>query len=75
MPAVSGAQHGFMGLVLSVKQGKRKLADVQPGMREKVKRAASEMTEQQVKDYTATPASNLPRRQRGPQPHVRARAT
>ena len=61
MSAVSSAQHGMMGLVLSVKSGKTKIGDVRSGIRKKIERMASEMTTEQLKDYTSTPVKGLPK--------------
>lgn len=68
MPSVSTAQHGFMGLVRAVKNGDRKLADVRPGIRGKVERAARSMTKEQIGEYTQTRTEGLPRHAPGTQP-------
>jgi len=64
MPATSKAQHGFMGLVHSVKSGQKKIEDVRPGVQKKVAAAAKSMTLEQVKDYTRTKTGPLPERAR-----------
>ena len=61
MPSVSKAQHGLMGLVRSVKEGKQKLSEIRSGLRPKVARMMGEMTMEQLKEYTSTPAAPLPR--------------
>ena len=49
--------HGLLGVVLGVKAGKIKLADVRPGIRSKVERMAGEMTPEQVAEYGGSKAA------------------
>lgn len=63
MPSTSKAQHGFMGLVRSVKEGKTKLSDVRNP--KKVGAAAKSMTRDELRDYTATRTEGLPRHAKG----------
>jgi hypothetical protein len=59
MPSTSKAQHGLMGMVLAYKRGKS-LDTFPSGVRKRIKRMASDMSEEQLKDYTSTKASDLP---------------
>ena len=61
MPAESKAQHGLMGLALSVKRGQTKLSEVPQRIRDKVARLSRTMSEKQLEEYTSTPTSGLPR--------------
>ena len=70
MPAKSKAQHGLMGMVLAYKSGKIKKGDLPPGVRERVVRMASEMTSEQVEDFTSTPSKSLPEH-KGQGRHIR----
>lgn len=54
-----------MGLVLSVKRGEKKIGELRPGIRKKVQRMAADMSEEQLKDFTSTKSSNLPKHVRG----------
>lgn len=54
MPSVSKAQQHLFGAVLAHKRGEN------PGASDEVKRMASEMTEQQLKDFAATKTEGLP---------------
>lgn len=72
MPAVSKAQHGFMGLVRGVKEGTTKLADVKNP--KKVGEAAKSMSRESLREYTATRTGELPRHAKGKAPAAKARA-
>lgn len=63
MPAKSKVQHGFMGLVRGVQEGTTKLADVRNP--KKVGAAASSMSKESVREYTATRTGGLPRHVKG----------
>lgn len=73
MPAVSKAQHGFMGLARAVKEGKTKPGDVRPGIRNKITSAAKSMSREQLREYTATRTGDLPRHAKGQAPPGRLR--
>ena len=59
MPSKSKAQHGLMGMVLAYKRGKS-LDSFPDGVRKRIKRMASDMSEEQLKDYASTKTSDLP---------------
>jgi len=59
MPSKSKSQHGLMGMVLAYKRGKS-LDSIPAGVRERVKRMAKDMSEEQLTDYTSTKTSDLP---------------
>ena len=67
MPSASKAQYGFMGLVRAVQERRIKPAEVRPGVRAKVERAAKSMTPEAVREYTATRTEGLPRHATGGQ--------
>ncbi len=74
MSSVSKAQHGFMGLARAVKEGKTKPSEVRPGIRKKITSAASSMSREQLRDYTATRTGGLPRHASGTMPAGKPRA-
>ena len=53
-------QHGLLGVVLGVKQGKIKIADVRLGIRGKVERMAGEMSAEQVAEYSDSKPASTP---------------
>lgn len=72
MPATSKAQHGFMGLVRGVKEGTTKLSDVRNP--KKVAAAASSMSRESLREYTATRTGGLPQHAKGKAPAAKTRA-
>ena len=60
MPSKSKSQHGLMGMVLAYKRGAVKSAQLPDGVRERVKRMAQDMSEEQLSHYTSTKSSDLP---------------
>ena len=71
MPSKSKSQHGLMGMVLAYKRGSLKTEQLPAGVRERVKRMAKDMSEEQLKDYTSTKTSGLPSHKMAPGKRVR----
>ena len=65
MPSASKAQHGFMGLVRGVQEGRIKSGTLRNA--KKVEAAAKSMSKESVREYTATRTEGLPRHASGTQ--------
>jgi len=55
MPAKSEKQRRFFGMVLGVKRGKTKVSNLPKRVQKKVRKAARDLTEEQVRDYAKKP--------------------
>jgi len=64
MPAKSKTQRRLMGMAYCVKEGKCKLKDLPPNVRDEVKRLSRSMTKQQLRDFAKTKEKGLPRKKR-----------
>jgi hypothetical protein len=60
MPSVSKSQQRLMGTALSVKKKKKKLKDINPNYRKKVKSMVDSMTTKQLTDFAETKHDKLP---------------
>jgi len=60
MPAKSIKQQGLFGVALSVKKGDKKLSDIEPEYREKIKSIVDRMTKKSINDFASTKHKKLP---------------